>query len=426
MQFPLKELPRSIWALFAVRLVIAAGNFVFPFLTLILTVRLGWSADKAGIFLTAMQAAALPGVLIGGKLSDAIGRKKIIVTCQIIAVGLFATSLAIGFRPLLPFLIAGASITLAMTWPISGALVADLVPPEKRKSAYALLYWGNNIGFSLGPLAAGFLFHRAPGLMFLGNACALSASVLIMMKFVPETRGPKSAFAAAPGSGTREAIASAAQESASAEADFSGSLFSVLRQRPSILMFSILVAVMNFVYNQQTFSLPLFLNEKLGEGGAEIFGSAMTVNGLTVVLCTLLISRVTARTPVLLIMAIASALYGIGFGMLSLPPGFLIVMASTIMWTWGEILSATNINVFIASKTPASHRGRVNSLVSIVTNIGSLSGPVLAGIIIRGGGTESVWPIAFMVAMAAALLMLGLGVYDRSLGPGQTRHGHGA
>ncbi|MHB9153272.1 MAG: MFS transporter [Spirochaetales bacterium] len=420
MQIPLKELPRSIWALFAVRLVIAIGNFVFPFLTLILTVRLGWPADKTGLFLTAMQAAALPGVLVGGKLSDAIGRKKIIVTCQAVAVILFIASLLVGFKPILPFLIAGASVSLAMTWPISGALVADLVPPDKRKSAYALLYWGNNIGFSIGPLAAGFLFHRAPGLMFLGNAVALSVSIFVMTKFVPETRGPNASIAVSRGAGDGS-DEDQSSEKPSAEADYRGSLFAVLRQRPTIWMFSILVAIMNFVYSQYTFSLPLYLNEKLGERGSEIFGSAMTVNGLTVVVFTLLLSRATSRTPVLLLMAAASALYALGFGMLSLPPSFLFVMASTIIWTWGEILSATNINVYIASKTPASHRGRVNSFVSIVTNLGSLSGPLLAGLIISAGGTRSVWPFLFFIGMAAAVLMIGLGAYDRSLGPG-SRH----
>jgi MFS family permease len=237
---------------------------------------------------------------------------------------------------------------------------------------------------------------------------------------VPETRGPKAAIAISHETNDENDGASKKGES-SAEADYKGSLFSVLRQRPTILMFSLLVAIMNFVYSQYTFSLPLYLNEKLGESGAEIFGSAMTVNGLTVVLFTLLLSRMTSRTPVLILMAVASALYAIGFGMLSLPPSFLFVMVSTVIWTLGEILSATNINVYVASKTPASHRGRVNSLVSIVTNMGSLSGPVIAGLIIRAGGTGSVWPIVFFIAMAASVLMVGLGAYDRSLGPG-SRH----
>ncbi len=428
MKFPFRNLPRPIWALFVVRLVISLGNFVFPFLTLILTVKLGWGADRAGLFLTLVQASALPGVFIGGKLSDAIGRKRIILACQGAAAALFFVCLAVGFVPALPFLIGGASVILSMTWPVMGALVADLAPPESRKDAYALLYWGNNIGFSLGPLAAGFLFHRAPGLMFIGNACVLSASIVIMAKFIPDAgaaaRGAAAAAAnaaPAPRRGSNSAEANVSEETA-AERAFKGGLWSLLRQRPTIIFFACLVAVMNFVYGQNGFTLPLFLNEALGARGSEVFGSAMTANGLTVVLCTPLLARLTGALPALCVMAAASLLYGLGFGMLALNPGFLLVMASTVVWTWGEILSATNLNVFVASKTPSSHRGRVNSLVTVIGNLGSLSAPFISGRIVKASGAAAVWPVAGVVAGIAALLMAGLWLYDRARGPGEVEN----
>lgn len=412
MRFPFRNLPRPIWALFVVRLVISLGNFVFPFLTLILTAKLGWGADRAGLFLTLVQAAALPGVFLGGKLSDAVGRKRIILACQGAAATLFFICLAVGFAPALPFLIGGASVILSMTWPVMGALVADLAPPESRKDAYALLYWGNNIGFSLGPLAAGFLFHRAPGLMFIGNACVLSASIIIMAKFIPETG--KAARAS-----QKPQTRPGAVEEAPAERAFKGGLLTLLRQRPTIILFACLVAVMNFVYGQNGFTLPLFLNEALGARGSEVFGSAMTANGLTVVLCTPLLARLTGALPALCIMAAASLLYGLGFGMLALNPGFLLIMVSTVVWTWGEILSATNLNVFVASKTPSNHRGRVNSLVTVIGNLGSLSAPFISGRIVKASGAAAVWPVAGIVASVAAVLMLGLWLYDRARGPGE-------
>ena len=412
MRFPFRNLPRPIWALFVVRLVISLGNFVFPFLTLILTAKLGWGADRAGLFLTLVQAAALPGVFLGGKLSDAVGRKRIILACQGAAATLFFICLAVGFAPALPFLIGGASVILSMTWPVMGALVADLAPPESRKDAYALLYWGNNIGFSLGPLAAGFLFHRAPGLMFIGNACVLSASIIIMAKFIPETGRAARAS-------QKPQTRPGAVEEAPAERAFKGGLLTLLRQRPTIILFACLVAVMNFVYGQNGFTLPLFLNEALGARGSEVFGSAMTANGLTVVLCTPLLARLTGALPALCIMAAASLLYGLGFGMLALNPGFLLIMVSTVVWTWGEILSATNLNVFVASKTPSSHRGRVNSLVTVIGNLGSLSAPFISGRIVKASGAAAVWPVAGIVASVAAVLMLGLWLYDRARGPGE-------
>lgn len=401
----IRDLPRSIWALFAVRLVVAAGNFVFPFLTLILTVKLGWAANRAGAFISAMQAASLPGLLLGGRLSDSLGRRTIILVCQGLAAALFFACVALGFREALPYLVALASMALSMTWPVSGALVADLVPAQSRKEAYALLYWGNNIGFSVGPLAAGFLFHRAPSLMFLGNAVALCSSLLIVGSLVPETRGKHRSRETAPGD----------RSEAPDETPYSGSLLGVLRERPTIIAFSVVVALMNLVYGQNSFGLPLFLNERLGERGPEVFGLAMTVNGLTVVLCTIVLTKLTSRAKVLKVLASAALLYGLGFGLLSLPTSLPLVLGSTIVWTFGEILSATNINVYVAARTPSSHRGRVNSFVSLVTNLGSLSGPAVAGLIVRDGSSATIWPLAAAVSLLAACLMGGLQVYDARL-----------
>lgn len=395
MKASLAQLPKPIWALFVIRLVVAAGNFVFPFLTLILTARLAWPADKAGLFISAMQALSLPSMFLGGKLSDTFGRKKVMMGCQFIAILFFLAALIVGYHPLMPFLIAIASIVLSMTWPVSGALVADLVEPESRKTAYSLLYWGNNIGFSVGPLAAGFLFRNAPGLIFLGNAIALSISLIILNKFIPASTPDR------------------ADVAIGAEKPHEGNLWSALIQNPSILVFSFLFLFMAFVYSQHMFSLPIFLENKMGAGGAELFGFVMTANGLTVVIFTLPLTRLTARLPVLVTIAIASILYAIGFGMLVLPFSTPLVLISTLIWTWGEILSATNSNVYIAAKSPSNLRGRIGSVSSMIGNVGMLSAPIISGLIIAAKGTQVIWPMITVIATIAALLLFGLFKYEK-------------
>jgi MFS family permease len=398
MKSSLASLPRPIWALFAVRLVVAAGNFVFPFLTLILTSRMGWPANKAGLFMSAMQTLALPSMFLGGKLSDVFGRKKVMMGCQALAVVLFLAALAVGYQPFMPFLIAAASIILSMTWPVSGALVADLVPPESRKTAYSLLYWGNNIGFSIGPLAAGFLFRTAPGLIFLGNAIALSISIFVLQKFIPSSIPPQKA------------------SDSETEKPHDGSLWSALAANPSILVFSVLFLMMNFVYSQHMFSLPIFLEGKMGAAGAGLFGAVMTANGLTVVIFTLPLTRLTARVPVLGIIAISSLLYALGFGMLALPFSTPLVLVSTLIWTWGEILSATNANVYIASRSPSNLRGRISSVSIMISNIGQLSAPVVSGIVIAARGASAVWPMIMVIATLAAMLLFGLSRFENKSG----------
>jgi MFS family permease len=419
----LPPLPKAIRVLFAVRLIGSAGNFVYPFLTMLLTMKMGWEPAKAGAFMTAMSLLGGIGMLVGGKLGDAVGRKRSILSAQLGASVIFFACFAVGMVPALPYLIAVANILLSSTWPVSNAMVADIAKPEERKRAYSLLYWGNNIGFSVGPLMAGFLFSRAPSLMFLGNAAALLVGVFLVGFLVRETLpragGPRPAEDAAPRDGPSSAASAAAPEGAAApeaELAVSGGALGVLRRRPILLGFALATAVMNFVYAQHQFSLPVFLGDRLGEGGPQLFGAAMTTNGLTVVAATALVTFLLGRLESLACMALAALLYAAGFGLLSFasgPNAVFVVLSSTVVWTLGEIVAATNVNVFIASHSPLSHRSRISSIVTWMSSMGFMLCPAITGAFIAARGSAAVWPLAACVALVGALLMVLLGLADR-------------
>lgn len=386
------------------RLVNAAGNFIFPFLTMILTIKLGWRADRAGSFMTAMQFLGGLGILAGGKLGDAIGRKRSLLICQGGAALLFAACLAIGLAPPLPFLVAAANFLLQAGWPVFNATVADLAPPQERKRAYSLLYWGNNIGFSVGPLMAGYLFSTNAGLMFAGNVAALAVTSLLLVFFVPETLRRDGLV---PAAGTAEA------EEPEEEAAMEGGVLKALSSRPLVIAFALIVALMNIVYSQAQFGLPIFLEKCFGAEGPRLFGRAMTINGLTVVATTVFVTALTGRLHPLANMAIAAVLYALGFGLLGfvspgLASGELIVGASTVIWTLGEILAATNSNVFIAANAPKTHRSRFNSSVNWLSSMGSMLAPLIAGAYMASRGLASVWPLAALLGLSASVLMLFL------------------
>jgi MFS family permease len=400
-----KPLPKAITVLFFARLINSAGNFVFPFLTMLLTVKLGWSAARAGSFMSVMFFVGGLGMLAGGKLGDAFGRKRVIILCQLGAAGLFLACIVFGISPAMPFLVAAANVLLNATWPLFNATVADLAPADQRKRAYALLYWGNNIGFSVGPLAAGFLFASHPGLMFAGNAAALALVSALFFRFVPETLPGEAEIEEAKGG---------------SEAAEEGGLLRALVRRPILLGFALCMAVLSFVYSQHYFSLPIFLNARLGDEGARVFGAVMTVNGLTVVGATALVTALLGRLESLACMAVASGLYAAGFGILlfvGMPglgiPASLVVFASTVVWTLGEIASATNANVFIASRSPLSHRGRMNSLVNWLGNSGMMLSPLLSGAFISAHGSAAIWPLTAGLGIIGALLMFLLHLADR-------------
>ena len=413
--------PREIYALFIVRLVVSAGSFVNPFLAMMLTMKLGYSQAAAGAFMSAVSVVSAAGLLAGGRLGDTLGRRPVLGGLQALTAASFAVCALIGFVPAAPVVIAFALGALSGTWPVMNAVVADCAPIERRKEAFALLYWGNNIGFSIGPLAAGFLFSKAPRLLFVGNAAALGIAAALVFLFVRETNPFLSAPSSDPGiqKTAAEAVPGARRDSASdrGRKPAEGTL-RILAADPVLVVFALLAALTAFVYNQHTFALPLFLKDLLGsDAGPKAFGAAMTVNGLTVVVCTALVTAVSHRWPALLAAAAGSLFYALGFGAYAWATGLAPVLACTFIWTIGEILGATNNNAFIAERAPASHRGRVNSAISFCYIIGNALAPLVSGPAMEALGSRAIWgPIGFLAGVGA-LGLAGLYVWDRSRGP---------
>jgi hypothetical protein len=253
---------------------------------------------------------------------------------------------------------------------------------------------------------AGYLFNKNALLMFSGNTVALAATSCLLLAFVPETLGRAQA---APNA--QETTSHQGEDSS--EAAIEGGIFKALGRSPIIIAFAFVVALMNIVYAQGQFGLPIFLEKSFGAQGPSLFGTAMTINGLTVVAATALVTALSGSLHPLVNMALASALYALGFGLLSFvapssSTGPLFVGLSTVIWTLGEILAATNSNVYIASKAPKTHRSRFNSAVSWLTSMGSMLAPLIAGAYMASRGLCSIWRLAAVLGLSAAVLMFFL------------------
>ncbi|MBN1242743.1 MAG: MFS transporter [Spirochaetales bacterium] len=403
-------LPRAIHALFLIRLVVSAGSFVQILLVMILTGKLGWSGSKAGVFMSVVAGLSALGSLAGGKLGDSFGRRRVLALLQGLAAALFLVSAVLGYGDWTPALAAAALALLAGSWPSINALAADHAPSERRREAFSLLYWGNNVGFALGAALAGFLYSHAPRALFAGNALALLLAALTATLFVPDRSAretvPDAATAAA--SGTKPGGAARGR----------GTL-AIFRADPVLAFYGLLAVLTAFVYDQHRFALPLTLKEAFGEErGALVFSWAMSVNGLTVVAATALVVLASRRLSSLTAVALGSVFYAAGFGAYGLVAGVPAFLGVTAFWTLGEILGATNGNAFVAERAPDSHRGRVNGVLSLAYVLGGMISPLVAGPLADAFGARAIWaPIAVTSAVGAAGLF-ALSAWDRARGPG--------
>ena len=398
-----KGLPKPLYTLFIVTVVNSVGIFVFPFLTLYLTGRLGMSQGDAGSFLFLISMVYIPGNFIGGKLADKLGRKRLMVITQIISAALYIPCGFAIFSKYVPWLILASVFFDGLTDPARSAMMMDLTTPENRRTAFSLTYLGHNLGFAMGSLIAGFLFEHASSWLFWGNALAVFAATFIVGIKVPETKPTQQQIDATIGSGSTEEA-------------HKGTLVQALMSRPFLIIFTMITTWYGFVYAQHRFALPLQAKAVFGVSGAAIFGSFMTLNAALVIFFSTPVMALTKKWKPINSVALAGLFYAAGFGMIGLAKNIWLFYLSTILWTIGEIVNATNEGAYVANHTPISHRGRFQAVLPLIGGIGWTISPPVIGKLIDATGLGAVWPLIGAIAAAAAGLLWILGkVEERTL-----------
>jgi len=367
---------------------------------------MGMNVVSAGIFVSLAALISGPGVLLGGYLSDLMGKKTIIVTGQllsatmIICCSFWSGTITVGY------LLIAVMFFISITRPAYNALIIQLCTEEKeRKSAFSLMYLGANLGIAIGPLVAGFFIKDHIHIVFISISTVFLISTFIIINQVKI--------------GTSKVMTSTdSKNSVHLQTSQPPTpLFRLLMKNPLVALF-ILVSFLNyFIYMQSSFSLPLQMNDSFGEDGAAYYGSVMTINAISVIILTTLILSVTRKLTALNSIATGALFYGIGFGALSLMgyfPHFAIVAVSTVLWTVGEILVQTNINLYIASRVPDTHQGRFNGLLLFIGCLGYTLSPYLTGIFIKNMDMGSLWIIILAFSLVYALCMIILWYIEKS------------
>lgn len=385
------HLPASIYALFFAIIINRLGNFVIPFLSMYLTKNLNFDTDKAGLFVMLVSLAGIPGILIGGILVDRIGRKSVLTVFQFLSACCFIPCVFFPYSSIVPWLMVFSVFFSETAQVAHNAMVADLTRNENRNEAFSLIYLGVNIGFSIGPILAGFLFRNHLRVFFMIDSLTTLISVILILLFTKETIH------------CIETDEINCSELSFGEKSEEGNLFQVLLKRPFFLAFIIINFLYTIVYVQDSFSLPLYIDKLFPDDSSKVFGLVMTTNAVFVVFASTIISMLTRKFRTIANIGFAGILYGIGFGMIFFIKSFPMLVISTIIWTTGEILASVNTNVYLSEHSPISHRGRFNSIRLFVRRAGMALGPLLAGIVIKTNGLKNIWGNIFLLSIFASI-----------------------
>jgi len=307
------------------------GGFVVPFLILYV-VHEGYSASVAGIAASAYGVGSIGASFGGGVMADRLGRQVTIATSMFAsAAAMLALSQARGIVWLA--LLAGvAGLTSELYRPASSALLADLVPPNQRVTAYASYRLAVNLGYAAGPATAGFLADRSFFLLFLIDA--LTSLVFGVLAIIALPRRSASLHHAPEG-----------QERVGA----------ILRDKPFLLVLCAYLLAY-FVYFQNISTVPL--NVRASGLPIADYGLLLSLNGLVVILFELPITSLTQRLPARPVIAFGLFLLGTGFALTGAFHTLTLLALTVLIWSAGEIIHSPVAQAYVASFAPPRLRGR--------------------------------------------------------------------
>jgi len=402
-----KGLKKEIYILFVGRIVTAMGAFVYPMLTLMLKVKLGFSAGEIAIVLAVSTFLSLPASIIGGKLTDKIGRKKIIVIFDFITEALFIIAGLLPFSVATIVIIFVGGLFAQMEGPAYNALVADFSTPKDREKAFSLSYLGYNLGFMIGPTIGGFLFADYIGLSFIINALATMVSTILIMIFVFEknsVKNDKKEMAITP-------------ESEYEVSDAKTTTWSIIKDRKVLLLVMLAGSLAGAVYSLVSFLLPLNLEALYVDQGAVIYGTLCSFNGFVVIAATPIMMILLRRLKEIPKMLIGVFLFVVGLTIFGFSSGLVFIYVGMFVYTVGEVINALGGSPYITRRIPASHRGRLFAVSSVTGTIIAIASQLSIGYLLERFDYQFIWSIYMGIGLVVVIMYMVLYRYDKKTFP---------
>jgi len=382
----LKRYDRQFWILISGALINSFGfSLVYPFISLYLYLYRGVSMTDVGLLLLTSALVGMLFQLIGGELSDRIGRKAVLVSgliINVISFGLLTMAILNGagyFEFLALMCILESAIGFYRSMP--GIMIADTVPEGDRNAAFSLLRIGWNLGFALGPLLGGVLALYSYAILF-GMATVTSGVYLLIVIFLIRDTKPKKA-SMAKDTGYKE----------------------VWHDRTFLLFCGIAVLVA-LVYGQ-IFSTFSTYSGSYGQISAAEIGLLFSMNGFMIVAIQYPLARFLERFRLTTSLIAGTLFYAVGYGAVGLSVGFLPLAACMLLITMGEIVYSPSSMNIVSRMAKPEVRGRYMSMADMMVSGGFAFGPAVGGFLMDkyAGSIETMW-----LLLGGLLIMCVLGL----------------
>lgn len=340
---------------------------------------LHWPASRVGLLFLASAPLAAAANYLSGRLSDRLGRRRLIVGSFLASAVNMALLAWLGHTTAVAFpLVLAQGVIGAPAFSLDRVLVADLVTdPERREHAYATLRVASNLGVLVGPpLAALFVYLGSWTAFLLGIAAIGLAGALVTIVFLPAS-------------------------TVTVAAEQQPGLRHVARDRPFVLLLvSCLLAYGDYCAFETV--LPVIAVTTYGLGSST-WGLLIAISPLLVVLGQLRLTRATSRIPAATRLAGATLLMGLPFLALLGVNGAPAIALVIVVFMLGEMVWMPTSQTVAARLAPEPMRGTYLGALAAMTGPAWTLAPFLAFSLRDHAGVRAVWLLFAAIAVAAAL-----------------------
>ena len=352
----------------------------------------GLDSSQLGVFFSAGILGLLPGALVGGRLADRIGRKKVLIlSTAIFALFTLCTVWVNSFNSLLAVrFLAGAGLGAAV--PILITLASEAVSPQNRGRAVGLMYCGMPVGAAILSLVATTEFgSNWKNIFYLGGLLPVIV-IPVMIWLLPESKEFLKA---------QDKTLAQAQPQASFK-----DLFNVENRLRTCLIWVSYFFTLMVVYIMLSWLPSLFteLGFTRQQGATAQFYFMMSATVGTIILGMLTDRWKKAYVIVLMYGGILAGLFALNAAsaltqmyLASALVGAFVIGCQGVLYAFGGIVYPTEV------------RATGVGVASAVGRVGAMLGPAIAGqLLVAGFGAAGVISAAIPCIVISALFMLVL------------------
>lgn len=389
----LRCMPGQFWVLtLGTFIYVAAAALAFPFEAIYLRRYLGTSMSMIGVVFGLVPLAVMPVQFWGGALTDRLGRRVVIMLSVLIGVVWF-----VGFAFVQELWQVAALVAMesALGWPLfqtaSNAMIADLLPPERRQQGFGVTRVAMNLGVVLGPALAGLALGWGASFreLFLAAAAGCVLMVVMMAVWIRESR-PASALLPVK------------------HVDLKGrSGYRLVLHDKVFVLFCLVALFPVFCIGNFGSIFAVYVTSFLGASDSE-WGYLLALNAGIIALAQYpLVSALRFRNRMVLLAA-SSALLAVGLGGSAFAGPLWSLVLLIIVLSVGEMLLSPVAAAEVADLAPEAVRGRYMGVWTVVWNGGAALGPAFGGWAMDTLGGREAFVALFVVGLTGAALFLAL------------------